>query len=193
MDEKVKSVFLDFCKSIAPSAHLVFMSPKEAVFEECVKMNCFYCGKYGRNWRCPPNLPNLNYPKMFSEYDEGLFVYYLFDVSNKTQFESIRSESSVMLHKTLLNMEKWLYNHNRSTAISFGGGSCKLCKGGCGKERCNNPYMSRSPLEATGVNIVKTAAKYGIDVIFPLLPREKIMRLGLIMWQEPCKQGGADL
>ena len=35
--------------------------------------------------------------------------------------------------------------------------------------------------------------KYGIDVIFPLLPREKIMRLGLIMWQEPCKQGGADL
>lgn len=108
MDEKVKSVFLDFCKSIAPSAHLVFMNPKEAVFEECVKMNCFYCGKYGRNWRCPPNLPNLNYPKMFSEYDEGLFVYYLFDVSNRTQFESIRSESSVMLHKTLLNMEKWL-------------------------------------------------------------------------------------
>ena len=39
MDEKVKSVFLDFCKSIAPSAHLVFMNPKEAVFEECVKMN----------------------------------------------------------------------------------------------------------------------------------------------------------
>jgi predicted metal-binding protein len=62
------------------------MNPKEAVFEECVKMNCFYCGKYGRNWRCPPNLPNLNYPKMFSEYDEGLFVYYLFDVSNNSNF-----------------------------------------------------------------------------------------------------------
>lgn len=183
MDTGLREEFLEFCKTIAPDAHFVFMDPKEAVFEECVKMNCFYCGKYGRNWRCPPNLPDIDYPKMFSEYDEGLFVYFLFDVTDKSKFDSIRSESSVVLHKALLQFEKWCYNHNRSTAISFGAGSCKLCKGGCGKERCNNPYMSRSPLEATGVNIVKTAAKFGIDVSFPT--EETLMRLGLIMWQDP--------
>ena len=185
MDKRLKEELLDFCKEIAPNANLVFMDPKEAVFEECVKMNCFYCGRYGRNWRCPPNLPNIDYPKMFSEYDEGMFVYYSFDVldANREQYDSIRTESSVVLHKTLLKMEKWLYNHNRSTAISFGAGSCKLCKGGCGKERCNNPYESRSPLEATGVNIIKTVEKYGIKITFPTV--NKLMRLGLIMWQNP--------
>ena len=183
MDEIFRTELIKFCQSIDPNIHFTFIDPKEMVFEECVKMNCFYCGKYGRNWRCPPNLPDLDYPKMFSEYDEGLFVYFKFDVSNKNQFESIRAESSVVLHKALLQIEKWLYNHNRSTAISFGAGSCKLCKDGCGKTRCNNPYMSRSPLEATGVNIVKTAAKYGINVKFPT--EQNLMRLGLVIWQEP--------
>ena len=139
------------------------------------------CEKYGRNWRCPPNLPDIDYPKMFNEYDEGMFVSFSFKLNDKEQFDNIRSESSVILHKTLLQLEKWFYNHNISTAISFGGGSCKLCKGGCGKERCNNPYMSRSPLEATGVNIVKTAKKFGIDIVFPT--DEVLMRIGLIMWQ----------
>ena len=43
--------------------------------------------------------------------------------------------------------------------------------------------MSRSPLESTGVNIVKTAAKFGIDIRFPT--NEKLMRIGLVLWQNP--------
>ena len=182
MNDDSREQLLSYLHEIAPTARGVFMDPKEAIFEECVKMNCFYCGKYGRNWRCPPNLPDIDYPRMFSEYDEGLFVSFTFDVKDKGHFESIRTESSVTLHKTLLQLEKWLYYHNMSTAISFGAGSCKLCKGGCGKDRCNNPYMSRSPLEATGVNIVKTAKKFGVDIVFPT--EDELMRLGLILWQK---------
>ncbi len=183
MEVVLKNNLMMFCNEIAPDGSFVFMDPKEVIFEECIKMNCFYCGKYGRNWRCPPNLPDINYIRMFSEYDEGMFVSFEYDVTNKTQFDSIRTESSIALHKTLLQLEKWFYNNNRATAISFIAGSCKLCKGGCGKDRCNNPYMSRSPLEATGVNIVKTAAKFGIDISFPT--ENSLKRLGLIMWQEP--------
>ena len=181
MDKCRNDQLISYLHEIAPTAEGVFMIPSEAVFEECVKMNCFYCGKYGRNWRCPPNLPDIDFPKLFREYDEGLFVSFTFDTKDKTQFDSIRNESSIILHKTLLQREKWFYNLNMSTAISFGAGSCKLCKGGCGKDRCNNPYMSRSPLEATGVNIVKTAKKFGIDISFPT--DDKLMRIGLIMWQ----------
>lgn len=188
MNDGLRKEFIEFCNKTAPEAKIVFMDPKQAVFEECVKMNCFYCGKYGRNWRCPPNLPDIDYPKMFSEYDEGLFVYYHFDLTNDAQFESIRSESSVILHKTLLQLEKWFFEHNSPTAISFGAGSCKLCKGGCGKDRCNNPYMSRSPLEATGVNVIKTAAKFGVEVKFP--PDSTLMRIGLIMWQDNDNRKG---
>jgi predicted metal-binding protein len=55
-----------------------------------------------------------------------------------------------------------------------------LCKNGCGADKCNNPYLSRAPVEATGLNVLKTAAKYGIDIIFP--PKETMFRIGMILW-----------
>lgn len=181
-DNKYNEELIAYLKEIEPSSRGILMDPKAAVFEESVKMNCYYCGKYGRNWRCPPNLPDIDYVKMFTEYDYGLFVSFEHIIQDKDQYESIRNESSIVLHKTLLALERWLWNHNNSTAISFGAGSCKLCKTGCGKDRCNNPYMSRSPLEATGVNVIKTAKKFGVDIKFPT--EEKFMRIGLLLWQD---------
>lgn len=158
---------------------IVPIDTKELIFEQRVKFNCFYCGKYNNCWKCPPKLPDIDYQKMFNEYDNSAFVYgkYYFNSNN---YQIVRNESSTLLHKSLLKIEKCLWDNNYSMAISFIGGSCKLCKNGCGKEKCNNPYMARSPLEATGVNIVKSAEKYGIDVTFP--PKDFIMRLGLILW-----------
>ena len=173
---------LRYLKEIAPIAKGVIISPQELVFEENVKMNCFYCGRYGNNWRCPPNLPALDYQKMTSEFDKGMFVVYTCPISKNDDYAAVRNESSIALHRTLLELEKWMWNHNKANALSFIGGSCKLCKGGCGKEKCNNPYQSRSPLEAIGVNVVKSAAKYGIDIHFPT--KAQIIRCGLILWQE---------
>lgn len=173
--------FLEYASSLNPALRVQLMNPADAVFEENVKMNCYYCGKYGNNWRCPPNIPDLDYPKMFREFDQGAFVWLSYDITDKAMFDQVRTESSVVLHKLLLQMEKWMWEHNSPNALSFGAGSCKLCKGGCGKERCSNPYLSRTPLEATGVNVIKTARKYGIDIRFPT--DEKLMRLGLLLWQ----------
>ncbi|MDD4699570.1 MAG: DUF2284 domain-containing protein [Oscillospiraceae bacterium] len=171
-----------YLKKINPMAEGVFIDPKELVFEENVMMNCFYCGKYGNNWRCPPNLPNVNFPKMMAEFEAGLFVFLTYYPKNEEDYKNLRGEAALTLHKNLLMLEKWMYNHNSSTAVSFIGGSCRLCKNGCGKERCNNPYLSRSPLESTGVNIIKSAKKYGIDIKFPA--DQKLMRLGLLLFQE---------
>lgn len=171
-----------YLAELHPGALGVFIDPGELVFEESVKMNCFYCGKYNNNWRCPPNLPAIDYRKLMGEYENGLFVALRYDIGEDADFSDIRNESSVTLHRLLLALEKWMWEHNCPTAISFIGGSCKLCKGGCGKERCNNPYMSRSPLEATGVQIIKSARRYGIDVAFPT--DSKLMRIGLLLWQE---------
>ena len=171
--------FLKIANSKKEIYSIVPVKIEDFIFESRVKFNCFYCGKYNNCWKCPPKLPDLDYKQMFSEYDNAAFVYgkYEFDESN---YQMVRNESSVLLHKTMLSFEKYLWNHNNSLAISFIGGSCKLCKNGCGKERCNNPYMARSPLEATGVNIVETAKKYGIEIIFP--PKDYIIRLGMILW-----------
>lgn len=181
MIQQEKRDLLEFVMQQNSLVEIVFMNPNDLVFEENVKMNCFYCGKYGNNWRCPPNLPDIDYIKMFSEYDEGAFISLSYEIERNEQYEEVRNESSIALHKILLAVERWMWEHNRSTAISFGAGSCKLCKGGCGKEKCNNPYMSRSPLEATGVNVVKSAKKYGIDISFPT--KKRMIRIGLIVWQ----------
>lgn len=42
--------------------------------------------------------------------------------------------------------------------------------------------MSRSPIEAVGINIVKSMKQYGISVDFPT--DQMLKRIGLILWQE---------
>ncbi|MBQ3553332.1 MAG: DUF2284 domain-containing protein [Clostridia bacterium] len=159
--------------------HITPINLEDIVFEERVKMNCFYCGKYGTNWRCPPKIPDIDYKQMFSECSGGAFVYLKMPL-DEDSYDDVRNESTLALHKALLDMEKMMWEHNRPMAISFIGGSCKLCKNGCGKEKCNNPYMSRSPVEALGINVIKSAEKYGIDIVFP--PGEYMLRLGLLLW-----------
>lgn len=166
-------------KQFNPDAKVVAADCKEFVFELNIKMNCFYCGRYNNSWRCPPKTPDIDFPKMFAEYNDAMFVYQSFEVSDDNR-DSIRTESSLIIHRTLLDAEKYLYENNIVTALSFIGGSCKLCKSGCGKEKCNNPYMARMPVEATGVNVIKTLAKKGIDVTFPT--DKSMKRIGLIVW-----------
>ncbi len=173
---------MSFLKQNQKDAEGILIDPKDLVFEENVKMNCFYCGKYNNNWRCPPNLPDIDYQKMIGEFDRGLFVILKYDINENVDYSDIRSESSITLHKLLLSLEKWMWRHHRSTVISFIGGSCKLCKGGCGKERCNNAYMSRSPLEAAGVQVVKSVRKYGVKLSFPA--DKELTRIGLLLWQD---------
>lgn len=151
----------------------------DLIFEDRVKLTCFYCGRYKSNWRCPPNMPKVDYKAVFAEYDHAAFVWVDLPCTPDT-YSNVRSQSSIMLHKALLAMENQLYELGNPLHISFIGGSCKLCKNGCGKERCNNPYEARTPLEATGVNVIKSAAKYGINISFPAT--DHMMRVGLLLW-----------
>lgn len=170
---------IEYAAEKYPDYYIVPIKAEDIVFEERVKMNCFYCGKYNVCWKCPPHLPDFDYPKMFSEFDHIALVYSKY-YYNEGNYNLVRTESSVELHKTLLDLEKFLWDNDNSTALSFIGGSCKLCKNGCGKERCNNPYKARSPMEATGMNVVATAAKYNIKISFPT--KDYIIRMGMILW-----------
>ena len=170
---------LDDLQTKYPDINGVWIDQHDIVFEERIKMNCYYCGKYNVCWKCPPKLPDLDYRKMFAEFDNAALIYLRLVFTEET-FHDVRVDSSVLLHKALLDMEKFLWDHGNPTAISFIGGSCKLCKNGCGKERCNDPYRARSPIEATGVNVLKIIEKYGIDISFP--PKEYLTRIGLLLW-----------
>jgi predicted metal-binding protein len=149
------------------------------VFEQRVRHKCYHCKNYGVKWTCPPRLPNVDYPTMFAEYNH--FAVVICEVYlNDEDFEEKRRKSTNLVHRALLYLEGELYNHNECMALSFIGGSCKLCKGGCNKEHCANPYISRIPWEATGCNVIKSLANIGVDVTFPI--KDTLHRYGLIMW-----------
>ena len=168
-----------FASKEYPDLHLKECDPRDAVFEERVKLSCFYCARYNVCWRCPPKIPQLDYPKIMSEFEHAALVWVDMPMTKET-YADVRSESSVRLHHAVLGLEKELLKNHVDIYLSFIGGSCKLCKNGCGKERCNNPYLARIPLEATGINVVKTVEKYGIKVEFPATTH--MMRIGMVLW-----------
>ncbi|MBD5537233.1 MAG: DUF2284 domain-containing protein [Lachnospiraceae bacterium] len=170
---------LDFANEEFSILQGILIKIEDIVFEERTIMNCFYCGRYGQNWKCPPNLPRIDYQKMLGEFSCGALVYVKIPL-DETNYDDVRNNSSIILHKGLLRMEKYLWNHDNSTYLSFIAGGCKLCKGGCGEKHCNNPYQSRSPVEAIGINVVETAKKYNLHITFP--PVQYMVRCGLLVW-----------
>jgi predicted metal-binding protein len=149
------------------------------IFEERVSLNCFYCSKYNIKWTCPPRIPNIDYKKIISEYSNINIISIDIPITD-TNFEDVRTESTNKLHRALLMLEKELWNNNNSLAVSFIGGSCKLCKNGCGENKCNQPGLARIPIEATGINVVESLKSIGIDVIFPI--KDKLSRYGMLLW-----------
>lgn len=155
------------------------MLPQDVVFEERVQLNCFYCKHYNYSWRCPPRIPPLNYERIIKEYNSGVFAELRYSYTEAT-YSDVRVSSTNDLHRALLKLENYLWEHNNPLALAFIGGSCKLCKGGCGVERCNNPYLARMSMEAAGINVIKSVEKYGITVVFP--PDGVLVRVGMLLW-----------
>lgn len=154
------------------------VNPSNFIFEERVKQKCFHCVNYKSKWTCPPNIPDVNYVKMFSEYSNAVILKCELDLTN-SNFDENRTISTNKIHKALLYLEEQLFKNNEVLAISFIGGSCKLCKN-CPDTKCAYPYLSRMPIEATGCNVIESFKLYGIEISFPL--KDKFFRYGLLMW-----------
>jgi len=155
------------------------MIKNEIIFENRVLINCFYCSKYNSQWTCPPKIPNIDYKKVINEYDNIIIVGKTYDV-NETNYSDIRNKSTNEIHSMLLKFENLLWDKNYPMAISFIGGSCKLCKNGCAIDKCKNPSKARIPIEATGINVIKTLKNINIDIDFS--DKTKLSRYGMLLW-----------
>lgn len=155
------------------------VSPNIFIFEERVRLVCFHCSRYNTKWTCPPRIPNLDYKQIMKEYTNGLLVYCQMPFK-KEEFNDVRTESTNLVHKALLSLEKVLWEQNYPLAVSYIGGSCKLCENDCAADHCRNPYLSRIPIEATGINLISTLKQVGIEIKFPVT--ECLSRYGLLLW-----------
>jgi len=151
----------------------------DLVFEERVKLACFTCKNYNKKWCCPPNIPDLNYQKILSEYEHLNLVYYQYKFEKEIS-QKDRIESTSILHNYLLKMEQTLGNNNNPMVVSFIGGCCKLCGYDCESNVCLHHTKRRIPFEALGINIVAVMKKIGVSIVFP--PKKYFYRIGLIAW-----------
>lgn len=177
----MKNKLIEFAKNKSEYLYAEKVSLENIIIEERVKLQCFHCEKYNVKWTCPPKIDKFDFPKLFEEYSNAMIVYCKIPYSNDIEYTKVRNDSTNLLHRTLLGMEKLLYENNESLSISFIGGSCKLCENGCSSEKCRLPHMARIPLEATGVNVIKLIkSTLDMDIVFPL--DKHMYRFGLILW-----------
>ena len=180
--EKAKKIFGDTenlkAKAFefgADDAYIIL--PQELVFDDRVILQCFNCKNFGVKHTCPPHIMDVDFEKMIKKYKKGLLVLVKFDSS--IDFAKARLESTNKLHKILLQLEKVAFSQDNHFTTSFIGGSCKLCPNGCAEGSCRNTAMSRIPLESTGVDVVETLKKFGIELKFPA--KDLIYRVGLLL------------
>jgi predicted metal-binding protein len=166
-------------KKVNKNIEIYNIKKEQIIFEKRVLLNCFYCSKYSRQWTCPPNIPKIDYVEMINEYDNILIIGCSYK-TNEDNYSDIRYKSTNEIHKSLLILEKVLWKNNFPMAISFIGGSCKLCKNGCAEDKCRNPSKARIPIEATGINVIKTLENINIKLDFS--NNLQISRYGMILW-----------
>ena len=169
----------ELIRSKSPYLAVKKIEHSNLIFEERVLLQCRHCSKHKVVWTCPPNLPDIDFRKLFSEYDNALIVYCKIPFTEDT-FDIVRVDSSNLLHRTLLEAEKFLWGNDHPLAVSFIAGSCKLCTNGCDPHGCRQPTLARIPLEATGVNVVKSLESINLTISFP--PKDNLYRLGLLLW-----------
>ncbi len=157
------------------------INPREdIIFQERVRVACANnCSHYGFKLSCPPYIPDLDYERAIKEYEEGLIVLVDNKVEDFEDFERKREESTNTLHRILLKLEQEAFDKGHYLTTSFIGGSCKLCSECDGT--CKYPELSRIPMEATGINVIKTLEKFGIYLRFPVKKYKKFSRVGLLL------------
>lgn len=156
-----------------------FDPKKELIFDLKVCEACKSCKRYGLTGCCPPTIGNYEYyKKLLKRYTYGKVFLEKFIIEDPAKYIEIGRQSSLDLHKVLLEEKQKLFDTGHYFNIILGGGSCKYCKE-CSVP-CKMPQNRAIPIEATGINVVATLAKMGLWLEFPV--KKVFYRCGVILY-----------
>ena len=182
MLEHLKTFYTIAKEQGADIIELIF--PKDIIFDIRTTYKCITCEKYGKKPTCPPFIPSTEYfETLINKYKYGLIIGKKYNYKTEKNYNNIRKESSSRIQKILLSLEQHAFSRNYYWAISFTGGSCKICEQCSANKICKNPSQGRIPLEGTGVDVIQTCKNKGINITpFPLNMNHGIMyRIGLFL------------
>jgi predicted metal-binding protein len=153
------------------------------VVDERVRLKCEVprCAGYGRFLTCPPHVASVDkFKKILSGYAWGILVQVEarnIDSTDKGKgriSRAILKESNkvhqpykLKLLEIVEAVESAAFKKGMRFAAGLVGGSCILCErcvGNKSSDACRHPFRARPPMEAMGIDVVKTAENAGLPI-----------------------------
>jgi len=171
---------------------------RQVVIDERVRLKCEVprCAGYGQYLTCPPYVMSVEaFSKIRSSYKWGLLVQVEAKDIDSTDKDKGRINRTILkenrkLHRSfklkLLEIveavESAAFKKGMRFATGLVGGSCVLCER-CvddkSSDACRHPFRARPPMEAVGIDVVKTAQNAGLPI--HLSSSKNVVWTGLVL------------
>jgi predicted metal-binding protein len=171
----------DALKAGATAARII--PARRVVVDERVRLKCEVprCAGYGQFLTCPPHVTSVDkFKKILSGYEWGMLVQVeakdidSMDKGKGRISQAILKESNQLhrpyklkLLKIVEAVESAAFKKGMRFAAGLVGGSCVLCDR-CVENKfsdaCRHPFQARPPMEAMGIDVVKTAQNAGLPI-----------------------------
>ena len=168
------------------------------VIDERVRFKCEVprCAGYGQYLTCPPYVMSVEgFSRIRSGYKWGLLVQVeaknidSTDKGKERISRAILKENNKLHHPFKLKLleiveavESAAFKKGMRFATGLVGGSCVLCER-CVDDKasqvCRHPFRARPPMEAVGIDVVKTAQNAGLPIHLSSL--KNVVWTGLIL------------
>lgn len=124
------------------------------------------CGQYGKNWSCPPALPELSRCREQVEgYRAGILVQTVGRLEDSLDYEGMK-ETEERHKRAFLAMEERL-REEFPDMLPLGTGCCTICKTCSYPEGpCRFPKKRISSMEAYGILVSGLCKKNGLDYYY---------------------------
>lgn len=140
---------------IAELADLSQIKITKEVRDRCVDN---YCGFYGKNYMCPPNVGDLDhYRQLIRSYQKGLVFSKAYPVKNRYDYQTM-VEAGLAFREEIQQLNRQA-KADQKNCLFFSAGTCGICET-CAiltDEVCRFPEDAIPSLEAAGIDVVQLA------------------------------------
>ncbi len=147
LKNKLKNIISDY-----EGVNIDYISTDTIVIEPWTRLKCQYgCPNYKKSLTCTPYPPKSDEMKKIVEcYSKAILLEF--------------SKDYEKINKLVIEIEKECAREGFYKAFGLGAGSCNFCDE-CNLKECVKPDLARPSLSAVGVDVHKTIANNGYNIL----------------------------
>lgn len=159
------------------------MPAQDVVLDERVRLKCEVplCSGFGQYLTCPPYVMSMEtFSRILALFDWSMLVQVEakgldstdkasegIDLKVLEENDELHRPFQLKLLEVVESVERAAFKRGLRYATGLVGGSCVLCEE-CVQDKtsdaCRHPFRARPPMEAVGIDVIKTAEKVGLPI-----------------------------